>query len=268
MHDTSTRSPSFTLRTASPVATTVPTASWPSGAPVGDGRHVALQDVQVGAADRRRVDPDDRVRRLAYGPDRASTPSACRRARGRPVPACVPPLVWLFRGRRQDGSAGSLSATLRVALAQRGLLIHRAAGLDSAIPASARKRATAEPGLEPDHLQLLKPKPAAPSRSAQRSRTARGTGIAARTVNGATHATAATAGEPPSFSGSIPSSLARHGGGAAIRARPRHDAENYGTGDGRARRDVPGLHRDAKARSLTAMAARRLRRAGRPAATV
>jgi hypothetical protein len=36
-------------------------------APVGNLRHVALEDVQVGAADGHRVDPDDRVLGIAQG---------------------------------------------------------------------------------------------------------------------------------------------------------------------------------------------------------
>ena len=49
--------------TPAPVSTTMPTASWPRIVPGVDLGHVALEDVQVGAADRRAVDPDDRVGR-------------------------------------------------------------------------------------------------------------------------------------------------------------------------------------------------------------
>ena len=47
-------------RPASPVSTTVPTASWPRVRLLAGG-HVALEDVQVGAADGGGVDLDDRV---------------------------------------------------------------------------------------------------------------------------------------------------------------------------------------------------------------
>ena len=45
--------------------------------------HVALEDVQVGAADRGRVDADDRVRRLLDGRDPGPRPRRARRDRGR-----------------------------------------------------------------------------------------------------------------------------------------------------------------------------------------
>src|SRR4029450_9161182 len=68
MQETRTRSPWRTFSTASPVATTVPTASLPrpappvaQGAPLGAGGHVTLEDMQVGAADGGGVDLDDRV---------------------------------------------------------------------------------------------------------------------------------------------------------------------------------------------------------------
>ena len=61
MQETSTRSPGRTLRTAAPTSSTVPTASWPSTVPAVHLGHVALEDVQVGAADRHGVDADDGI---------------------------------------------------------------------------------------------------------------------------------------------------------------------------------------------------------------
>ena len=74
--------------------------------------------------------------------------------------------------------------------------------------------------------------------------------------------------------GSLPFTPPRDGSptlrcrGAPPSGRDRGTARRTTQGRGRARRDVPGEHHDAKARSLTAMAARRLRHAGRQAATV
>ena len=61
MHDTSTRSPGFTFLTPAPTDLDGADGLVAEDAPVGHLGNVALQDVQVGAADRDRVDADDRV---------------------------------------------------------------------------------------------------------------------------------------------------------------------------------------------------------------
>jgi hypothetical protein len=63
MHDTSTRSPGSRVVTASPILDDC------ADGPVAEDRppdlgDVALEDVEVGAADRGRVDADDRVGRI------------------------------------------------------------------------------------------------------------------------------------------------------------------------------------------------------------
>ena len=61
MQETSTRSPGRTVRTSLPTSTISPTASWPEDRARTHLGHVALEDVQVRAADGDGVDPDDRV---------------------------------------------------------------------------------------------------------------------------------------------------------------------------------------------------------------
>src|SRR5215216_3299489 len=61
MQETRTRSPWRTFSTASPVSTTVPTASWPRVRPSSQLGTSPFEDVQVGAADGGGVDLDDRV---------------------------------------------------------------------------------------------------------------------------------------------------------------------------------------------------------------
>ena len=63
MQEISTRSPGLKAVTPAPTLSMTPTPSWPRmrpGAQVGD---IALEDMQIGAADRRFDDLDDRVAR-------------------------------------------------------------------------------------------------------------------------------------------------------------------------------------------------------------
>ena len=64
MQEISTRSPTSIVETAGADLGDRADALVAEDASLGDGGDVALEDVQVGAADRRGVDPDDHVRRL------------------------------------------------------------------------------------------------------------------------------------------------------------------------------------------------------------
>lgn len=88
MHDTRTRSPGATVRTLLPTSSTVPdrlVAEHPARLGGGD---VALEDVQVGAADRDAVDADDgvvgaldgRVRDVLPGPAAGTVVDECLHA--------------------------------------------------------------------------------------------------------------------------------------------------------------------------------------------
>ena len=61
MHETRTRSPTRTFFTPAPIDLDGADGLVPEDPAVGDGRDVALEDVQVGAADRHRIDADDGV---------------------------------------------------------------------------------------------------------------------------------------------------------------------------------------------------------------
>ena len=63
MQEISTWSPGLKVVTPAPTSSTTPTPSWPRMRPGVAGRHVALEDVQVGAADRGLGDLDDGVGR-------------------------------------------------------------------------------------------------------------------------------------------------------------------------------------------------------------
>ena len=88
---TSTRSPAANELTPRPTSSMVPTASWPSTVPGRHAGHVALEDVQIGAADRRACRcgrsrrPDRRSR------DRRRCPSSVLRGRGRRGPSSGAP---------------------------------------------------------------------------------------------------------------------------------------------------------------------------------
>jgi hypothetical protein len=62
MQETSTRSPGFTVVTPAP--TYGPDSLVTQDRPGSNLGHIALEDVEVGSADRRRVDPNDRIGRL------------------------------------------------------------------------------------------------------------------------------------------------------------------------------------------------------------
>ena len=61
MHETSTRSPTLTFFTPAPICVDGADRLVAEDPAVGHRGHVALEDVQVGAADRDGVDPDDGV---------------------------------------------------------------------------------------------------------------------------------------------------------------------------------------------------------------
>ena len=61
MQETSTRSPGRTVRTSLPTSTISPTASWPRTRARPYLGHIALEDVQIRAADGDGVDPHDGV---------------------------------------------------------------------------------------------------------------------------------------------------------------------------------------------------------------
>ena len=67
MQEMMTRSPTLTFEQSGPTSVTTPTPSWPRIRPSFHGGDVTLEDVQVGSADRRRLDLDDRVGRLMDG---------------------------------------------------------------------------------------------------------------------------------------------------------------------------------------------------------
>ena len=67
VNGTTTRSPTFSFETPLPTSTTSPMFSWPRTVALFHGGLKAVEEMQVGSADRRRCDLDDDVARILDG---------------------------------------------------------------------------------------------------------------------------------------------------------------------------------------------------------